>query len=230
LKKKQKLRNAEYYEQQATFDELYQKSMQGKKFNNLMNLIADENNILLAYRSIKNNDGSETAGADGLTIKDFENWEADKFIKYIQARLNNYFPAPVRRILIPKEGKPNETRPLGIPCMGDRFVQQCIKQILEPICEAKFHPHSYGFRPNRSTEHAIARAEVVMWYGYHYVVDIDIKGFFDNVNHPKLIKQMWSMGIQDKNLICVIGKMLKAEIQGEGIPDKGVPQGGVCYM
>jgi group II intron reverse transcriptase/maturase len=105
-------------------------------------------------------------------------------------------------------------------------------QILEPICEAKFNDRSNGFRPNRSAEHAIAQAYACMQKSnLHYVVDIDIEGFFDNVNHSKLIKQMWNLGIQDKKLLCVIKEMLKAPIvlpNGETIlPQKGTPQGGI---
>ena len=113
--------------------------------------------------------------------------------------------------------------------MSDRLLQQCILQVLEPICEAKFHNHSYGFRPNRSTEHAKAAMDKMINRQYlHFVADIDIKGFYDNVDHGKLLKQMWTMGIQDKNLLCIISAMLKAEIEGIGIPSKGVPQGGIC--
>ena len=80
----------------------------------------------------------------------------------------------------------------------------------------------------QSHNHAIARTQYLMWHSnLHYVVDIDIKGFFDNVNHSKLLKQIWNLGIQDKNLICVIGKILKSEIKGIGIPIKGTPQGGI---
>ncbi|MGL4760122.1 MAG: group II intron reverse transcriptase/maturase [Sarcina sp.] len=148
------------------------------------------------------------------------------FVKRIQNSLNNYVPKSVRRVEIPK---PNgKTRPLGIPCIEDRIIQQCIKQVIEPICEAKFHKHSYGFRPNRSTDHAIARSMKLMNKSQlHYVVDVDIKGFFDNVNHSKLKKQLWSLGIQDRNLISIIGKILKSEIQDIGIPTKGTPQGGI---
>ena len=151
-------------------------------------------------------------------------------VTYIQKRLENYVPQTVRRKEIPKEiAKPNgKKRPLGIPCIEDRLIQQCIKQVLEPICEAKFFEHSYGFRPNRSTEDAVAYAiRKVNQDKCYYVVDVDIKGFFDNVNHGKLLKQMWSIGIQDKKVLSIISKMLKAEIKGIGIPDEGTPQGGI---
>lgn len=211
---------------QDIFDELYKKSSSNYKFGNLMENITCEYNILLAYRNIKNNKGSTTVGTDGTGIKRYENMDKKEFVKYIQSKFNNYFPKSVRRVEIPK---PNgKTRPLGIPCMDDRIIQQCIKQILEPICEAKFYKHSYGFRPNRSAHHAIARCmNLIHRSELHYVVDIDIKGFFDNVNHSKLKKQMWNLGIQDKNLLSIIGKILKSEIQGIGIPTKGTPQGGI---
>ncbi|WP_431383076.1 reverse transcriptase domain-containing protein [Enterococcus gallinarum] len=110
----------------------------------------------------------------------------------------------------------------------DRLIQQCILQVLEPICEAKFFKRNNGFRPNRSTEHAIAQAKKFMQnMNCHYVVDIDIKSFFDNVNHGKLLKQMWTMGIQDKKLLSILSCMLKAEIAKIGFPEKGTPQGGI---
>ncbi|MEI3598617.1 group II intron reverse transcriptase/maturase [Oceanobacillus sp. SE10311] len=220
------MRNNEYYHLQDVFDELHEKASNEYYFRDLMRIITSEKNILLAYRTIKTNKGSTTPGTDGRDITYYKNWGQEKFIYYFQNKLSNYFPKSVRRVEIPK---PNgKIRPLGIPCMDDRIIQQCIKQVLEPICEAKFHNHSYGFRPNRATSHAIARANYLMWKNQlHYVVDIDIKGFFDNVHHGKLLKQLWQIGIRDKNLLSIIRKILKSEIQGLGVPEKGTPQGGI---
>ena len=226
--KKQRLRNNEYYDMQDVFDELHEKACKNFNFQNLMHIISCESNILLAYRNVKNNRGSKTKGTDGKTIGHYKNWDEEKFVKYFQDKFANYQPKSVRRVEIPKSYQPGKTRPLGIPCMDDRIIQQCILQVLEPICEAKFHKHSYGFRPNRSTSHAIARTNYLMFNSkLHYVVDIDIKGFFDNVGHGKLLKQMWNLGIKDKNLISIIGRILKSEIKGVGKPDKGTPQGGI---
>ncbi|MGL5715873.1 MAG: group II intron reverse transcriptase/maturase [Paraclostridium sp.] len=226
LEKRQLLRNNEYYNIQDTFDEIYLNSCNNTKFVNLMEYITNENNILLAYRNIKNNKGSKTVGTDNKNIDSLKHLGKDEFVNVIQRKFANYTPKSVRRVEIPKPG--GGIRPLGIPCIEDRIIQQCIKQILEPICEAKFHKHSYGFRPNRNTSHAKARCMSLMNKNkLHYVVDIDIKGFFDNVNHSKLKKQLWEIGVRDKNLLSVIGKILKSEIQGIGIPTKGTPQGGI---
>jgi group II intron reverse transcriptase/maturase len=226
ISKKQQLRNYEYYNMQVVFDQLYKNSKENAKFTKLTKIIASENNIKLAYRSIKGNKGSKTKGTDGKTIVDYEGMKEEDFIQYFQDKIENYQPLSVRRVEIPK---PNgKTRPLGIPCMEDRIVQQCIKQVLEPICEAKFYEHSYGFRPNRSTRHAVARySYLVNIMKLHYVIDVDIKGFFDNVNHSKLLKQMWSLGIRDKKLLSIISKILKSEIEGIGMSSKGTPQGGI---
>lgn len=225
-KKKSKLRHAEYYDFQYIQDKLYADSNKGKKFNKLIELIVMPENICLAYRNIKKNKGSYTAGTDGKTINDFEKLSEVQLITLIQRKFEWYVPQSVRRVEILKDN--GKTHPLGIPTIVDRLIQQCLLQILEPICEAKFHEHSYGFRPNRSQQHAIACVHKNMQLSHlHYVVDIDIKGFFDNVNHGKLLKQLWTMGIRDKKLISIISAMLKAEVAGIGFPEKGTPQGGI---
>jgi len=190
-----------------------------------MDLILSRENILLAYRSIKTNTGSLTPGVNKHTIQFISKMEEDRVVNMVRGRLSYYSPSPVKRVEIPKEN--GKTRPLGIPTIEERLIQQCIKQILEPILEAKFYKHSYGFRPDRSAEHAVARFNFLAFKGYHFVVDIDIKGFFDNVNHGKLLKQLWTLGIRDKKLLTIISQMLKAEVKGVGIPDKGTPQGGI---
>ena len=225
--KKDKLRYNEYYDMQHIYDELYAQSKNGNNFYKLLEIIGSEQNICLAYRNLKTNSGSKTAGTDGLTIDDIKHLCDEDIIMKVRSSLDNYQPKSVRRVFIPKSGS-DKMRPLGIPCIWDRLVQQCILQVLEPICEPKFHNHSYGFRANRSAHHALGRVtSLINISKYHYCVDVDIKGFFDNVNHGKLLKQIWTLGIRDKRLICIISKMLKAEIDGEGVPEKGTPQGGL---
>lgn len=226
MKKKQKIRNNEYYNTQEMMDNLYLKSRENHKFTKLLDLITSEQNILLAYRNIKKNKGSKTGGTNKNNIISIAEQNPDKLITYVRYRLSNFKPHSVKRTEIEKAN--GKMRPLGIPTIEDRLIQQCIKQIMEPICEAKFYKHSYGFRPNQSAHHAIARTLFLTnLKNFKYVVDVDIKGFFDNINHAKLLKQIWSLGIQDKRLLCIISKMLKAEIQGIGISQKGVPQGGI---
>ena len=227
-KKKSKLRHAEYYDFQGIQDKLYADSQKGRVFQHLTEIIALPENIRLAYRNIKANHGSKTAGTDGRTIKDLENLPDEKLVALVQKKLDWYKPQSVLRVEIPKGSDPTKKRPLGIPTILDRLIQQCVLQVLEPICEAKFHDHSYGFRPNRSQEHAVALVyKNIQLSHYYYVVDIDIKGFFDNVNHGKLLKQMWAMGVRDKKLLSILSAMLKAEVAGIGFPEKGTPQGGI---
>ena len=227
------LRHAEYYGMQQTYDDLYAKSKNGELFPKLMDIVLSRENILLAYRNIKANSGSNTPGTDQLTIENIGCLSTEEIVDRVRRIVNGkrgYCPKPVRRKDIPK---PNgSTRPLGIPCIWDRLIQQCIKQVMEPICEAKFSNNSYGFRPGRSVEHAIGRAYQLMQLSHlHYVIEFDIKGFFDNVCHTKLIRQIWAMGIHDKHLIYVVKQILKAPIRmpdgSKEYPQKGTPQGGI---
>jgi group II intron reverse transcriptase/maturase len=231
-KKVNNLRHAEYYDMQPTFDNLFARATNGEVFSQLMDLILSRENILLAYRNMKGNDGSVTPGTDGLTIRDLQKCTPDELVRKARNITLHYNPRTVRRKEIPKPYDPSKTRPLGIPCIWDRLIQQCILQVLEPVCEAKFSDNSYGFRPNRSCEHAVAAAYKHMQLNHlQYVVEVDIKGFFDHVNHSKLIRQIWAMGIRDTKLIYIIKRILKAPIQlgnGEIVkPATGTPQGGI---
>ncbi|HAQ1803666.1 TPA: group II intron reverse transcriptase/maturase [Enterococcus faecium] len=224
------IRHMEYYGMIDSFDNLYKESSDNHVFNNLMEIVTSSNNILLAYRNVKGNSGSVSPGVDNKNIDDLKEIPNADFIKIVQTKFSEYKPQPVKRVEIPK---PNgKTRPLGIPTIWDRIVQQCLLQVLEPIMEAKFHDKNYGFRPNRSAHHAFAQAvRLAQVSKLTFVVDIDIEGFFDNVNHSKLIKQLWTLGVQDKWLLGVIRAMLKAPIiHKDGRiehPKKGTPQGGI---
>ncbi|MGU3371244.1 group II intron reverse transcriptase/maturase [Bacillus mycoides] len=228
--KDKKLRHIEYYGIQPVLDNLYQKAIERNSFKNLMSIITSDENILLAFRNIKGNKGSKTSACDNVNIKDIERMEQSYFLNEVKQRFQNYKPQKVRLKEIPK---PNgKTRPLGIPSMWDRIIQQCILQVMEPICEAHFSNRSHGFRPNRSAEHAIADAtKRVNQQNLTYVVDVDIQGFFDEVSHVKLMRQLWTLGIRDKQLLVIIRKILKAPVQmPDGttmFPTKGTPQGGI---
>lgn len=224
--KRQKARNAEYYDMQKTQDDLYKRSLGNQNFVKLMNIVQCNENIMLAYRNIKRNGGSQTPGTDGKSIDDLEKLSPEQLTQYVRNRLKWYKPQPVKRVEIPKGN--GKTRPLGIPTIADRLIQQCFLQVLEPICEAKFHDRSYGFRPLRSAQNAMAvYYKLIQQMGLYYVVDVDIKGFFDNISHGKLLRQMWAIGIRDKKVISIISAMLKAEVAGIGFPEKGTPQGGI---
>jgi group II intron reverse transcriptase/maturase len=222
-------KNMYRYGLQEKLCRLHEQSKQGKTFKHLMKMIVSEENIVLAYRNICKNKGSFTAGVDGKTIKDIQKYPIQAVAQMVRNKLIQYQPKQVRRVMIPKGN--GKMRPLGIPSIWDRLIQQCVLQVLEPICEAKFHERSNGFRPYRSAQNAVAQCyKMIQLQDLHYVVDVDIKGFFDNINHNKLIKQMWSMGIQDLKLIAIVKAMLKADILFNDIvttPETGSPQGGI---
>lgn len=207
-------------------EKLYIESKNGKIFKNLYNKIISRENIIISLKELRTNDGSKTSGVDNKDISYLEKMEIDDLINMVRGKLKNYKPKAVRRVMIPK---PNgKERPLGIPCIEDRLIQMCILRVLEPICEGKFNERSYGFRIDRSCHDAVGRIRSLIDKGTNYYnIDVDIEGFFDNVNHNILIRKIWSIGIRDKKIISIIKKILKSEILGEGIPSKGTPQGGI---
>lgn len=196
----------------------------------LIDKIVDESNIRKAIYALKSNKGSKTPGINGETIEDILKIE-DEIVNRIKYELKGrYAPGRVKRVEIPKLD--GGVRPLGIPEIYDRLVQMCIKQILEPIFEKEFYHNSFGFRIGRSTENAIALCYyMINMAGLHFVVDIDIKGFFDNINHKKLVKQLQRFEFIDRKILSIIKCMLKVETVLPNkeiiLSEKGTPQGGI---
>ena len=197
-------------------------------FKDLLELAKSEVLITTAVHNIKSNHGSNTAGTDGEIINDILQKQYLEVIQGVKNGLDNYNPYLLRRKWIDKPGKP-EKRPLGIPAISDRIIQEILRIIIDPIMEAQFFKHSYGFRPMRDTHMALERVTHICHdTGYHWIIEGDIKGYFDNINHTKLIKQLWHMGIHDRRILMILLKMLKAGVMNElMVTELGTPQGGI---
>jgi RNA-directed DNA polymerase len=179
-----------------------------------------------AYKKVRANQGA--AGVDGQSIAEFEEDLKDNLFKiWNRMSSGSYFPPPVRRVDIPKDN--GGTRPLGIPTVADRIAQMLAKRYLEPILEKYFHPDSYGYRPEKSAIEAIGVARQRCWR-YNWVLDLDIRGFFDNIDHDLLMRAV-RKHTDCKWVILYIERWLKAPVQLEDGSlihrDKGTPQGGV---
>ncbi|MEK5400107.1 group II intron reverse transcriptase/maturase [Paenibacillus odorifer] len=215
-------------ELRETLDLLFAHSKKGKSFTGILELVSNDQTIITAIHNIKSNTGAKTAGVDGKNVDHFLQMPYEEVILLVRDALNDYKPLPVRRVHIPKRN--GKKRPLGIPAFIDRVVQECIRIVIEPILEARFYDHSYGFRPYRSTEHAIARVARMVNSNSQWAIEGDIKSFFDNVNHRLLIRKLERLGIIDKRILAIIKKMLKSGIMEKGIfieSTTGTPQGGI---
>lgn len=220
------LRNNEYYYMQELFDELHKRSRRKDMFYELMKHVTNQRNLRLAYRNIKNNKGSKTAGISGKSMTYIANMKLKDYLKRITQTIMNYKPPMIKRVGIPKTN--GKIRQLGIMEPLEKVIEQAILQVLTPIVNAKFHNNSNGFIQQRGCHRAISQmTHYINKEKLYFVVDIDIKGFFDNINHGKLLKQLWTLGIRDKNLLSIISKMLKAEVRDVGVSEKGIPQGGI---
>lgn len=180
-----------------------------------------------AWRCVRANKGA--AGVDGETLADIEKKGETRFVEECRERLvqKRYRPQPVRRHYIPK--KDGRKRPLGIPTIQDRVVQMAVKLVTEPIFEADFQDGSFGFRPKRSAKQALERIRKACNRKGNWVVDVDIQGYFDNINQEKLMKLI-EMRISDRRVLKLIGQWLGAGVMEEGKvrrSDLGTPQGGV---
>ncbi len=179
-----------------------------------------------SYKRVKANKGA--AGVDGQSIAEFEEDLKDNLFKnWNRMSSGSYFPPPVRRVDIPKDN--GKTRPLGIPTVADRIAQTVVKRYLEPILEEHFHTDSYGYRPGKSAIEAVGVARQRCWR-YDWVLDLDIKGFFDNIDHDLLMRAV-RKHTDCKWVLLYIERWLKAPAQladGSLINrEKGTPQGGV---
>jgi group II intron reverse transcriptase/maturase len=200
-----------------------------RRFSDIYNLLYDRDFLYRAYKNVKSNSGSRTAGVDGQTMRDLEENLGEHLTDLRESlKSQSYDPQPVRRTYIPK-GDGRE-RPLGIPTIKDRIVQEALKTVLEPIYETDFSDHSFGFRPNRRTHDAIKMVRIPMQAGKMYwVIDADIKGFFDAVDHGTLGKIMQDR-ITDRKVLKLIWEFLKAGVMEDGIfrhSMLGTPQGGI---
>ena len=181
-----------------------------------------------AWKQVRANKG--TAGVDDESIQDIITNGEEQMIAEIQQTLKKgeYRPRKVKRVYIPKSD--GRERPLGIPTIRDRIVQTATKQVLEPIFEADFLDCSHGFRPNRSAHDALEEIRKTMNTGYQVVLDADIKGFFDNIDHEKLLGFLHQR-ISDRRILKLIRKWLKCGVMEDGGVAKetimGAPQGGV---
>ena len=228
-KKQGKIRNSEYYGMESIFDTLYAESRNGKTFNHLMAIIESEENIKLAYRTIKRNHGSKTPGVDKKTIRNLAKLSEDEYVRLVKKKFSNYHPRPVRREEIPKDN--GKMRPLSIYCYEDKLVQEALRRILEAVFEPMFYDEMMGFRPNRGCHKAIRKLNIMLERKpTNYVLDADIKGFFQHLDHEWIVRFIESR-IKDPNIIRLVRRMLKAGIMNNyefEATEEGSGQGSVC--
>ncbi|MBS3765728.1 group II intron reverse transcriptase/maturase [Candidatus Bipolaricaulota bacterium] len=201
--------------------------VKGGKWYSLMDKLYRVKLLRSAFYKVKANGGA--AGVDHVTVEHYEeNLEANLEELSEELKEGDYEPQPIKRKWIPKPGR-SEKRPLGIPTVRDRIVQTALKDLLEPIFEKEFSDQSFGFRPNRGAKDALRKLQDLLNEGYTYVVDADIKGYFDNIPHGLLMERVKEK-VTDNGILSLIDSYLKAEVM-EGTdnwtPKGGTPQGAV---
>lgn len=191
----------------------------------LLDRVLTRDNLQRALKRVRQNKGAP--GVDGMTVEELPGYLKQHWLE-IRAQLESgtYRPRPVKRVEIPKpDGK---TRPLGIPTVVDRFIQQAIAQVISAQWEPHFHPHSYGFRPHRSAHQAVREIQGQVRGGHRWVVDMDLEAFFDRVNHDRLIHRL-QRHVPDRALLRLINAYLKAGVRIDDLTlptIQGVPKGG----
>lgn len=201
--------------------------VKGGKWFSLIDKVYAEKNLYASYVQVAQNKGA--AGIDHVTIESFTK-DLEKNLNGLHKGLkeDTYQPQAIRRIEIPKVGSP-EKRPLGIPTVRDRVVQTALLNVLEPIFEKDFADHSYGFRPGRGCKDALRRVDHLLKQGYQYIVDADLKSYFDTIPHERLLARVQEK-ISDGRVITLLEAFLKQQVMEdlrEWTPEKGSPQGAV---
>src|SRR5262249_51123064 len=195
----------------------------GRRFDDLYGFVHDPATLIVAFARVAGNQGANTPGADGVTAR---------VVGDLRAALKDgsFRPLPVRERKIPKPGGSGKLRKLGIPCIADRVVQAALKLVLEPIFEADFEPCSYGFRPRRRAQDAIAEIHYYGPRGYRWVLDADMEAAFDNGSHGALMGRVRAR-VKDKRVLGLVKAFLKAGILTELGEHRdthtGTPQGGI---
>ena len=201
--------------------------VKGGQWFSLIDKVYSVQNLHAAFREVAANRGA--AGVDHVTIEMFANRLDDNLENLTEAlRSGAYEPQAVRRTWIPKPGR-KERRPLGIPTVRDRVVQGALRHVLEPIFEKEFAEPSYGFRPGRGCHDALARVERLLDAGYRYIVDADLKGYFDTIDH-EILMGLIAEKVSDGRVLGLLRTLLGQGILEDGslwTPEKGSPQGSV---
>jgi RNA-directed DNA polymerase len=205
-----------------------EEGVKGGKWFSLIDKVYALPNLRAAFVKVKANDGA--AGVDHRTIEMYEE-NLEENLQYLAESLKegSYRPQAIKRVWIPKPGK-QEKRPLGIPTVQDRIVQAALRQVIEPIFERDFAEHSYGFRPKRGCKDALRRVEEQLQKGNIWIVDADLKSYFDTIPHPEMIARVEEK-IADGRVVSLIRQFLKQGVLSEGeqlAPEAGTPQGGVA--
>ena len=202
--------------------------VKGGRWYSVMDKVYHQPNLRAAFAKVKANKGA--AGVDRQTIEMFErHLEANLATLAEELCTGEYRPRPVRRVWIDKPGKPGEKRPLGIPCVRDRVVQAALVHVLEPICEQEFAAQSYGFRPGRGAKDALRRVVELEREAHTWVVDADLKSYFDTIPQEPLLERVRAK-VTDGKVLSLIESFLRQGVLEEAkhwIPEEGTPQGGV---
>ncbi len=204
-----------------------EKGVKGGKWFSLIDKVYSEKNLRSAFARVKRNKGKP--GVDHQTIEMFEA-NLDVNLQHLSRTLRDetYRPQAIRRVMIPKLGT-KEKRPLGIPTVRDRVAQGALRHVLEPIFERDFAVHSYGFRPKRGCKDALRRVDSLLKAGYSWVVDADLKGYFDTIPHGQLMDRIEAK-VTDGRVLRLIEMYLKQDVMETAkhwTPQRGSPQGAV---